>query len=532
MPFAAGSNAASSSRSSQSATTSACSDPFPPTDSTPKIHSSIEPTTPKAEYSDSYSEDDTEVNTPSSVSTFSSSARRHRPERPPLLALTHGVRDLFAKVDEVFGWLVEPQPVRQAVPAPPRPERRVDWRGAAIERGGTLNWKEIGDLRTALSQNAQSQQSIGSALASKDFEAQTQAQQGEAALRKKQEQLAQLRAQIDEAPAARAERLAALQEDVRAAREARDAARNQVEQAREAVAAQERAAWDAAEESAAALAAEAARQTSAAEAAEVAALEARARQAERLARLEAVMEEAALVPGARSRNAAAALKREELIERRIAVPRHRPESAARLRQRLRTLQEGTTFLRRTVDGNLDGEVRLRLSDDRGTRHVVLLDAGGGGEEEPLPLDACVRLCVGPAEAPNLPWGGRSLIEALGEPLPPAPPAGREHLCLTLFFRRAERGPRRSATAAGYLAAGATEARAIHLVAPSTTELEAWYMGVQALGAVWPVERIDEATLRWRIVRLQLVGSHGVAARTRLQALAMQDEPARMPRARG
>lgn len=79
---------------------------------------------------------------------------------PPLVArIASGAEALLSAVDGAFSWLTDDQPVRR-VPAPPRPERRVEAlpRGGARRRGGTLEWREVGELRAALSEDSESQQ--------------------------------------------------------------------------------------------------------------------------------------------------------------------------------------------------------------------------------------------------------------------------------------------------------------------------------------------------------------------------------------
>lgn len=131
----------------------------------------------------------------------------------PLMDSTHS---LLTVVDGAFAWLTEPRDALTRVPAPPRPERRVEAlpRGAA-RNARMLDWRELGELRAALSENSESQKYMSFELNAKDVEAQALAQRGEASLHSKQELLRQLRDRIDATPAARAERLAGLRHKVR-----------------------------------------------------------------------------------------------------------------------------------------------------------------------------------------------------------------------------------------------------------------------------------------------------------------------------
>ena len=178
------------------------------------------------------------------------------------------------------------------------------------------------------------------------------------------------------------------------------------------------------------------------------------------------------------------------------------------------------------------------------------------------LSSCVRMCVGPVEALNSPWAQPRLLEGIGpglvEGIGPggqdaahrhrlAPPVRAEaSLCFTLIFaaegrgatavaaaeraaaQRAAQGAAQGAaqvaaqTAAQTAAEVEAEAEAqtsadapeerpptsppppLHLVASNAAELVDWYMGLQALAAVWPSDRISAARLRWRCVRLHVL----------------------------
>ena len=152
-------------------------------------------------------------------------------------------------------------------------------------------------------------------LASKDVESQAVAQQGEVDLRRKQAELRELRARVDAAPAERASRLSELHARVHGAQASLEEARRRLSSAHASLAAEDRAAWDGAEERVAALAAQAAAETAAAQAAEEAALTALSRLVERIARLEEVLGEESVAPLAASRRAAAALVVGELTGR-------------------------------------------------------------------------------------------------------------------------------------------------------------------------------------------------------------------------
>ena len=113
----------------------------------------------------------------------------------------------------------------------------------------------------------------------------------------------------------------------------------------------------------------------------------------------------------------------------------------------------------------------------------------------LPLAACVRLCIGRAEDPTLPWAFPTLLERTGAP-PPPPPSDEEHRCLTLLFASPPTG--------GGGADG--EPLAVHLIAASHQQLEAWYLGCQPLATLWPSDRVAPGTLRWRALQLQARGA--------------------------
>ena len=114
----------------------------------------------------------------------------------------------------------------------------------------------------------------------------------------------------------------------------------------------------------------------------------------------------------------------------------------------------------------------RVSDDRS---AVLVEGTPG--TMPREVRHCVRLCVGPVEwtYPHL-LGPRANL--------PAPPSGKEHLCLTAFFDADTSPP-------------------LHLVLETARELHDWCLGLQLLGRVWASEWISPATLRWRALRAYL-----------------------------
>ena len=93
------------------------------------------------------------------------------------------------------------------------------------------------------------------------------------------------------------------------------------------------------------------------------------------------------------------------------------------------------------------------------------------------------------------------------PRPPPPSAGREHLCFTLMLRAAS-----SADGDAVDDDAANDAGALHLVASSTAEIEAWVLGLQPFCAdLTPADRISQATLRWRSLRLRVLRHRGAVA---------------------
>ena len=439
-------------------------------------------TTPRSD--DSYSYTYSSYTPSSAISDRSSvltTATARGEGTPPFLdRLAEGTRQWFCAVDNAFSWLAEPhesQPPSR-VPPPPPPERRNEALSRHTIRDGqsSLEWKEIAELRLALAENAASQHGLALELKSKDVEAQALARSGEQELQGKQEALRELRERVDTVPAARAQCLEELHAQLHAATAELEAARVALASERADAADAERAEWQVAEESVAKLAAEAARETRAAEAAEAAALESIGKQTAKLARFESSLGDAALGTLAASRRARAAVVRDELTMRRVAAPRFSHEPPALLARRLATMRRGTRFTRRHGgDAEGEGELELRLSSDRPPR---LLLADG---EAPLVLGDCVRVCVGPVE-----WLHPELLEAVGAPLPPPPPDGRAHLCVSLLFGSAHNE--------------APPSPPLHLVGHSLADLEAWVLGLQPLCSVSPAERVSAARLRWKVLR--------------------------------
>lgn len=418
----------------------------------------------------------------------------------PLMDATHS---FLTVVDGAFAWLTEPRDAITRVPAPPRPERRVEAlpRGATRNERKLLGWREVDELKAALSENSEVEKYMSLELNAKDVEAQALAQRGEAALHSKQELLRQLQDRIDAAPATREERLAGVRQKVKERTAELEEARRELGAAREAIGRAEQSAWEAAEEEAAQLAAEAARETAAAEAAEAEALASHGRLAERLARLEEAMKDAAYAPLAASRRARAALMRDEMVLRRTALPRFTHEPVRALKPRLDVMRAGSNFRLRSASLVAGSGVRgaevahVRLSEGRPMRLVVSVATAGGaaGRTHTLswPMSACLRLGLGPSH-PSNPMSNWELLDGLGagawpQPLPEGSPLG--HLCLSLFC-----APDDASSAAPTV---------IHLLASTTSELEDWYMGVQALSALPLSERISVARLRWRMLRLRL-----------------------------
>ena len=416
-----------------------------------------------------------------------------------LSKLASGAGEFFGAVDQSFMWFAE-RPTEPLVPPPPCPERRWGANPRPDRHAPHLVWREVGELRSAVLENVQSQKVLSHELRSKDEEAQALARCGEDQLHSKQEQLQKLRERVDHAPVGRARRLEDLHSRLRAASAAVQDARSVVDVDRGQAVAVERAEWLAAEERVARLAAEAARESSVAEAAENAMLHDLSKHVEHLARLEDAMGDAAVVPLAASRRARAALMLDELLERRVSVPRRTHEPPAVLGRRLAALRRGNQLTHRghSVQGGAgaldNGDAHqgidhlwLRLSDDRPPR---LLLADGTA----LPLTQCCRIVVGPAErfAPQL-------LEALRSPPPPRPPDGRAHLCFTLVFCSID-----TEEAPG---GKATEARApppVHLVAPNSAVLLDWVLGLQPLCSVWPADRLSAARVRWRSLRVRVL----------------------------
>ena len=460
-------------------------------------------TTPTVDYGQSPRSDyESTVRTPRSEASsysysytyYSPSERSFKTEREEsiLSKLASGAGEFFGAVDQSFMWFAE-RPTEPLVPPPPCPERRWGANPRPDRHAPHLVWLEVGELRSAVLENVQSQKVLSHELRSKDEEAQALARCGEDQLHSKQEQLQQLRERVDHAPVGRARRLEDLHSRLRAASAAVQDARSVVDVDRGQAVAVERAEWLAAEERVARLAAEAARESSVAEAAENAMLHDLSKHVEHLARLEDAMGDAAVVPLAASRRARAALMRDELLERRVSVPRRTHEPPAVLGRRLAALRRGNQLTHRGPSAQGDAHngiidhLWLRLSDDRPPR---LLLADGTA----LPLTQCCRIVVGPAErfAPQL-------LEALRSPPPPRPPNGRAHLCFTLLFRSIE-----TLEAPG---GEATEARApppLHLVAPNSAVLLDWVLGLQPLCSVWPADRLSAARVRWRSLRVRVV----------------------------
>ena len=205
--------------------------------------------------------------------------------RRPLARLSDWTHGLLKRADSAFVWLTEPSDTLTRVPAPPRPEQRTR---RADHRARSLDWRELGELRAALSENVESQgQGLRTPpMSGTDVDAQAQAEKGEASLREKQALLRRLRDQIDAAPAAREERLRDLRGMVSQRADELEAAQRELAGLRAASTEAEKREWDEAEAAAASLAAEAAKEQEAADAADAGVLESHARLVERIARLE------------------------------------------------------------------------------------------------------------------------------------------------------------------------------------------------------------------------------------------------------
>lgn len=154
----------------------------------------------------------------------------------------------------------------------------------------SLQWKEIDELQSALSENDQSLRRLSTDLAQKDAESQAIIGEGEAALAERRAALRSLREAVDAAPAKRAATLEELHRQVHAAAAAVDAARQAISRAHEGAAEDDRIAWEGAEERAAAFAAECARENASAEAAEAEGISILGTLAERLASAEVALE--------------------------------------------------------------------------------------------------------------------------------------------------------------------------------------------------------------------------------------------------
>ena len=153
-----------------------------------------------------------------------------------------------------------------------------------------LEWKEIGELRAALSENDESLRRLSIDLAQKDADAQAAMGQGEAVLAERRATLRALRDAVDAAPGKRAATLEELHKQVHAAAAAVDAARTAISRAHEGAAQEDRVAWEGAEERAAAFAAECARESASADAAEAEGIAVLGTLAKRLASAEVALE--------------------------------------------------------------------------------------------------------------------------------------------------------------------------------------------------------------------------------------------------
>jgi hypothetical protein len=234
----------------------------------------------------------------------------------PIRLLSSSAHTLLCAADDAFAWLADargdPPP---AVHPPPRPEsltdagrrhrrrqRMLQW--TAAPSGGDasspasrashapkIEWKEIGELHSALSENDQALRRLSTDLASRDADAQALMGQREAALAERRATLRALRERVDAAPGRRAAKLEALHKQVHAAAAAVDAARQAVSRGHEQAADEDRVAWEDAEERAAAFAAECARETASAEATEAEGIALLGKLAERLAGAEVALEQ-------------------------------------------------------------------------------------------------------------------------------------------------------------------------------------------------------------------------------------------------
>lgn len=267
--------------------------------------------------------------TPSGYSSRSSLPPTPRDSHPsggsmiaaPIKLLSSGAHTLLCAADDAFAWLADARgdPPPTVIP-PPRPEALLDvgrrqrrrrrlqqWttHAAAGKAGASsdansptpraahapkLAWKEIGELNSALTENDQALRRLSTDLASRDAETQARMGQREAALAERRATLRALRERVDAAPARRAAKLEELHKQVHATAAAVDAARQAVSRGHEQAAAEDRIAWEDAEERAAAFAAECARETTSADATEDEGIAALGKLAERLAGAEVALE--------------------------------------------------------------------------------------------------------------------------------------------------------------------------------------------------------------------------------------------------
>lgn len=483
-----------------------------------------------------------------------------------------GVVSAFCAVDDAFTWLAKhPSTAAKDLQAPPlaplpRPEsREYPLQSSALSKRPpraaprSLRWKELGELRAALSENESSLQRMSFELASRDVQAQSLVERAQEALLDRQAQLRQLREIVDSAPEARAARLSSLHARVHAAHAALEAAKAEVMVGRETAAERERVAWEGEEERAAALAAECAREAAEAEALEAETLRTIGRFAERIARAEEAVvvhgvdgvdsggETTAQAPGSVVRSTPVSrrgLVSAEQTSRRVAFSRFTHERPARLHPRLLTMRAGVRMqLRGPLRHNAETaasaastraapvasdaqRVVVRLGAEQPPwLHVEVAPSAGtlartAPQQAPAslstslfaaPLATCTRLCFGPAESAAVPWAIVPLLQSFDARPPPCPPSrGSQALCMTLVFADSaaaggsalkgsatvEDGPPSNGTAAGALSPVA-----LHLVATSRADLEDCFLGVQALSALWPTDRLPPGKLRWRWLRL-------------------------------